>query len=260
MVKFLIQNYRRLKYNTYGWFGNYDTWEAAKSKCTGYNATAILDKIKDGALKVKNGEAVYESDGVLYDKIEHSYPLLAHLLWIAQKGRISVMDFGGSLGTSYFENKPFMDRLEEVKWSVIEQQDFVTTGNIEIARDALKFYYTMDDATQERGMHDVFIMSCVLPYLEKPYDFLSEIAARNFPYIIINNTYFNPQPGDRITVQKVPVYYYEASYPAWFLNYERVKAAFSDKYELVAEFNNDAFLYLYGRRVNYRGFSLKLKE
>lgn len=261
MVDSLIQVYRRVKYNTFGWFGNYDNWEAAKSKCSGYDASNILEKIKSSALKVKNGEAAYERDGVLFDKIDHNYPLLAHLLWIAKNGQISVMDFGGSLGTSYFENKPFLGLLKDVKWSVIEQNDFVTTGNEEIARDALKFYYTMDEAIQERGQHDVFLMSGVLPYLEKPYDFLAEVASKNFPYIIINNTYFNPEPAaDRLTVQKVPAYYYEASYPAWFLDYERVKAAFSDKYELVTEFNNDEFLYFYGKKVIYRGFSLKLKN
>ncbi|MEJ7779039.1 MAG: methyltransferase, TIGR04325 family [Daejeonella sp.] len=260
MVTTLIQFYRRVKYNTYGWFGNYDNWETAKAKCTGYNAMNILGKIKNGALKVKNGEAVFERDGVLYDKIEHSWPLLAHLLSIAQQNRISVLDFGGSLGTSYFENQPYIKSLKEVKWSVIEQTEFVTTGNNEIARDALKFYYTIDEAIQERGLHDVFLISCALPYIEKPYEFLADVSARNFPYIIINNTYFNPLPADRLTIQKVPAYYYEASYPAWFLNYERVKEMFLDKYEIVAEFTNDSFLYLYGEKINYRGICLRLKN
>lgn len=261
MVSTLIQFYRRLKYNRYGWFGNYNSWEAAKQQCMGYNASNILEKIKTGALKVKRGEAAYERDGVLYDKVEHYWALIANLLSIAQQqdGRVSVLDFGGSLGTVYFENQFYLKDLKDVKWSVVEQNDFVTTGNNEIARDALQFYYTIDEAILKRGMHDVFLMSGVLPYMEKPYAFLEDIATRNFPYILINNTYFNPLPADRLTIQKVPAYYYEASYPAWFLNYDRVKEVFSDKYEITAEFTNDTFLYLYGEKINYRGFSLKLK-
>jgi putative methyltransferase (TIGR04325 family) len=261
MVNTLIQYYRRLKYNKYGWFGNYKNWEAAKEQCTGYNASNILEKIKAGALKVKSGEAAYERDGVLYDKIEHSWPLLANLLSIAQQNdnSISVLDFGGSLGTVYFESQAYISSLKEVKWSVVEQKDFVTTGNNEIARDALQFYYSIDEAIQEKGMHDIFLMSGVLPYIEKPYEFLQNIADKNFPYIIINNTYFNPLPADRLTIQKVPAYYYEASYPAWFLNYERVKGLLLDKYEIVAEFTNDTFLYFYGEKINYQGFCLKFK-
>src|SRR6266700_110790 len=94
MMHSLIRLYRRVRYMRYGWFGHYPSWQEAKQHCSGYDAGAIRDKILAGARKVKNGEAAWERDGVLLSHIEHSWPLLAHLLWIARRhgNRLSVLD------------------------------------------------------------------------------------------------------------------------------------------------------------------------
>ncbi len=247
----------------YGWFGRYASWEEAKRHCSGYDSERILQKILPAATKVKNGEAVYERDGVLYDKIQYSWPLLANLLWIArEKGdRLSLIDFGGSAGERLFSRtEPYLAGLQSVQWSVVEQKNVVTAGRSAIAGNGLDFFYTVEEAETARGRHDVFLISAALPYFEKPCDFLEETMERAFPYIIIDNTYFNPVPGDRLTIQKVHPYYYEASYPAWFLDYDKVKALLLKRYELVEEHINDQFLYLYGEKIDYRGFTMKLRK
>lgn len=264
MMHSLIRRYRRFRYMRYGWFGNFASWQEAKQDSTGYDADAILQKILAGAKKVKNGEAIWERDGVVHDHIEYSWPLLANLLWIARRlgNRLSVLDFGGGLGTTWFQNRSYLSDFEDVKWSVTEQESVVSAGRAHIADPpgrGLQFYYTAADAIKERGPHDVFLASCVLPYLERPYEFLQQTIDKGFPYIIIENTYFNTEPGDRLTIQKVPPFYYKASYPAWFLDYDKVKALLFTRYELVEEYTNDTFLYLYGRKINYRGFVMQLK-
>jgi putative methyltransferase (TIGR04325 family) len=40
------------------------------------------------------------------------------------------LDFGGSLGSSYFQNKKFLDALRLVEWNVVEQENFVATGEL----------------------------------------------------------------------------------------------------------------------------------
>ena len=65
------------------WSGNYTSWAEAQKVSTGYDSQAILEKVKDALLKVKNGEAVYERDSVIFDEIQYSWPLLAGLMWIA---------------------------------------------------------------------------------------------------------------------------------------------------------------------------------
>ncbi|MBS1564959.1 MAG: methyltransferase, TIGR04325 family, partial [Bacteroidetes bacterium] len=174
MMHFLIRSYRRFRYMRYGWFGNYPSWGAVKKEAEGYDAGGILQKILTGAKKVKNGEAVWERDGVLLAEIEYSWPLLAHLLWVAEQkqGRLSVLDFGGGLGTAWFQNRAYLDQ-EKTQWSVVEQEAFVKAGREEIAGGSLQFYPAIDDAIASRGRHDVLLLGCVLPYLEKPYDFLA---------------------------------------------------------------------------------------
>src|SRR4051812_2697231 len=108
MVKDLIRIYKKyIKKSPYGWSGDFRSWQDAEKKSVGYDAQEIVEKVTRSVLKVKNAKAVYERDSVLFDKIEYSWPLLSALLWIALKknNELSVVDFGGSLGSSYFQNK-----------------------------------------------------------------------------------------------------------------------------------------------------------
>ena len=59
----------------------------------------ILGKVLEATLKVKNGEAVYERDLVLFDHIEFYWPVLSGLMWVAARnnGRLNVLDYGGTL-------------------------------------------------------------------------------------------------------------------------------------------------------------------
>ncbi len=261
VVQYLKRLYIRIKYHRYGWRGNYSSWAVAAAAAGGYNASNILEKIKTATLKVKNGEAVYERDGLLSDKIEYSWPLLANLLWVAGKhnNQLSVIDFGGSLGTSYFQNRLYLAGMEKLCWSVVEQPAFVQAGREAIADGQLDFFDSIEAAQAAKGPHQVLLLSTMLPYMEKPYELLASLAAKNIPYLILENTYFNPQPGNRLTMQKVPPVYYEASYPAWFLSYKEVTGTLLEKYDMVATYSNDQFLYLEGEKIMYQGFIMQLK-
>ena len=122
----------------HGFSGNFSSWNEAAAMATGYQAAPILDKVKTAVLKVKRGEAVYERDSVLFNEVEYSWPLLATLNWIAAQnnGGLKVVDFGGSLGSSYFQNRKFLEPLD-IKWNVIEQENFVKAGRDEI-QDTIK--------------------------------------------------------------------------------------------------------------------------
>ena len=74
---------RKLTGLMYGWTGNYKKWEDAEKKCSGYDSDIIINKVRDSLLKVKNGEAVFERDSVLFDKVQYSFPLLSALSQVA---------------------------------------------------------------------------------------------------------------------------------------------------------------------------------
>lgn len=221
-----------------GYFGSYRTWGEALRHSTGYDAESILGKVREALLKVKRGEAVYERDSVLFDEIQQSWPLLAGLLWAATRNgnRLNVLDFGGSLGSSYFQNRAFLAHLDGLTWSIVEQEQFVRCGREQFADQVLHFYRTVDECAEARHP-DVVLLSSVLPYLEHPYRLLAEIIARGFDSIIIDRTPLLDGARDRLTIQRVPAEIYEARYPAWMLGREKLLAMFAPDYELVAEFD-----------------------
>ena len=74
----LIRRIRRSK--NISFVGNFASWDEAKKYSHGYDKDIILRKCKNAMLKVKTGEAVYERDSVLFDKVQYSFPILAGLL------------------------------------------------------------------------------------------------------------------------------------------------------------------------------------
>jgi len=241
------------------WVGDFINWQEAERASTGYNKVNILEKVTQSLLKVKNGEAVYERDSVLFDKIQYSWPSLSALMWIAaiNKGHLNVIDFGGSLGSSYFQNKLFLDTLVQVKWNIVEQENFVTKGKELFQDSTLNFFHSIQDCINSSGIPDVLLLSCVLPYLNEPYKALEEISNFSIPYIIIDNTPFNFESRDRLCVQNVPASIYKASYPCWLLHYEKVIEVVKKNYEIISEHFNDSSIYVDGRKIQYRGFLAK---
>ena len=110
-----LKSWFRRKKGSY-FTGEYDSWEKALDNCEGYDDKSILRKVLSSAKKVKSGEVQYERDGVIFDDIEYSWELLAGLLWAAAQngGRLNVIDIGGSLGTTYFQNKKFLKSISEI--------------------------------------------------------------------------------------------------------------------------------------------------
>ena len=77
------KNIQSHKGDGFGLIGNYNSWEAALAASTGYDSELILEKTRTALLKVKNGEAIYERDSVLFNEVQYASPLLSGLMWIA---------------------------------------------------------------------------------------------------------------------------------------------------------------------------------
>lgn len=220
----------------YGIFGDYASWEDAVMASSGYDSRIILEKVKTSLLKVKNGEAVYERDSALFDQVEYAWPLLAGLMWVAAQsgGRLNVLDYGGSLGTTYFQNRWFLKDLSEVRWNIVEQPHYVETGKRYFEDDELRFYYDIEACLSETSPR-VIIFSGVLPYLEKPYGVLEQALHLTFDVIIVDRTSCWRGKSDRLGVQKVPPHIFEAGYPIWIFSLDKFRDFFA-RHEIVAEF------------------------
>lgn len=260
----LLRYLRRLKHRRYGWLGNYASWEDAQHDAGSYDNEKIIEKVYDALKQVKEGVAVYERDGVLFDTIEYSWPLLSGLLYAASRtqGMLHVLDFGGSLGSTYFQNKKFLDGLKDVSWSVVEQKHFVDLGIKAFETTTLKFFYDIETCVA-RENPNVLLLSSVLQYLGDPYEFLHEALTYDFEYIIIDLTPFSKSGKERICVQHVPPQIYEASYPCWIFAQDTFNAFFESNYDLVEEFHAMPELVIYlseNDEAIYKGFIYQRKK
>lgn len=238
----------------YGWKGNYSTWDEAKKKCSGYENALIFAKVKESLLKVKNGEAVFERDSVLFDKIHYSLPLLSGLSIVAQKkGKLNVLDFGGSLGSGYYQNVNVFKDIKELNWCVVEQPHFVKEGLNFFAGKNLHFFYDINSCLEQYKI-DVLILASVLQYLEDPYLFLNKVFEKNIEYIIIDRTTVFSKSKDRITIQKVPKNIYGTKHscgiPCWILNEDKLLSLLSLHYDIVFEYESP-------ERINVSNATLK---
>jgi putative methyltransferase (TIGR04325 family) len=219
--------------------GDYDSWAEALADSTGYDAEIILERTRAALLKVKNHEAVYERDSVLFEDVQYSWPLLAGLMWVAARsgGRLNVLDFGGSLGTTYFQNRSFLSGLRQVRWNIVEQARHVETGKQWFENDQLRFYARIEECLAETEPQ-VIVLSSVLQYLSDPYDKLNELLNSGCDHIIIDRTPFWDGPTDRLCLQHVPAEIYPASYPSWVFSRRRFASHLTRRWNIICEFRD----------------------
>lgn len=233
----LLNILKKTKINKYGWKGNYNSWKEVEDISSGYDSDKILQTVKKSLLKVKNGDAVYERDSVIFDKVQYSWPLLAGLMFCSAKmgGGLNVLDFGGSLGSTYYQNKIFFDALKNVSWSIVEQKNYVDVGKKEFENDNLKFFYDVDECLKNEKPN-ILLLSSVLQYIAKPYELIDNILKSDFEFILIDRTPFSKK-GEQIKLQIVPPSIYEASYPCRFFNKYNFINYFKNKnYRIIEEF------------------------
>ncbi len=184
--------------------GHFQTWDEARRHSDGYDGPAIVERVKQAQLAVARGEAAYERDSVLFDKIAHSYPLVVGLLRAALRngGALNVVDIGGALGSTYFQCRGLLEGVGSLRWNVVEQPAFVDCGLAHFQNDHLRFFRDLSSCLAAEGVN-VAVLSGVLPYVEDPHAMLQEVAQARLSHVILDRTPLW-ETGDRLTVQSVP--------------------------------------------------------
>jgi putative methyltransferase (TIGR04325 family) len=209
-------------------------WQAAQDASTGYSQGSILERVASATDEVVAGRAAFERDAVTFDRVEYRWPVAAALLWAATRhdGRLRVLDFGGSLGSSYRQQERLL-RGVDVQWGVVEQPGFVEAGRA-YEDGRLRFFETIEACCAEL-QPTVALLSGVLQYLPSPHAILDQVSRSGIEILVIDRTPFTDRADDLPTVQEVPPTIYPASYPAWLLSRERLLAGLAG-WELLDEF------------------------
>lgn len=236
------------------------TWPAAVAAAGTYSEESILERVRTATDDVRAGKAAFERDGVLFDSIEYRWPVVAGLMWQAARdhGSLRVLDFGGSLGSTFRQYQALVRDLD-VRWAVVEQPSFVNAGRA-YSDDVLSFHESIEQANAEIAPN-VVLLSSVLQYLPDPHEVLASLAATSASIVIIDRTPLSSSPLDIPVVQVVPESIYRASYPAWVLSRSRLLSSL-EGWRLLDEFAGiePAMTVAHGTPVSWSGLLLERKR
>jgi putative methyltransferase (TIGR04325 family) len=198
-------------------------WDDAQRASSGYTIDAILDRVQAATRAVSAGQAAFERDSVLFPREAHRFPLLAALMHAAARGRgcLHVIDFGGALGSVYWQYRNQLSGLQELRWVVVEQPSFVDAGRREFTHGPLEFVATVGEAAA-RTRTPLILASSVLQYLPAPYPVLDQFAATDASALLIDRTPVSDETQDHVCIQRVPRRIYDASYPSWVFSRRRL--------------------------------------
>lgn len=253
----------RDRWNGVRFSGDYRNWEDAAAG-GGYDAESILKNVKASTVRVLNGEAVYEQDSQAFDRESFNEPLLCGLLLAAASadGRLRVVDFGGSLGSVFFQHRRMLAELREVRWCVVEQPHYVDAAETLAMPDGLRFYRELEPALAEIAPN-VILFASVLQYLPDYLPVLRMTLESKAEFILIDRTPLLPGTERcRIVRQTVPARLYAANYPARMIGELRLLEAFEADYRLLNRYRHPVAIRLKGEpgAIGYEGLLFRRRE
>jgi len=218
---------------------SFGDWAAAEEAALGYDTEIIVQRVLSGIRAVRGGSAAFERDSVTFPQPDYSWPVLAGLMWAAavENGVLRVLDFGGSLGSTYFQYWRFLETLNEVRWNVVEQNVFVNIGREHVVEPCLAFFGSISDAIASEEPNLVHFGSS-LQYLENPREILETTAKTGARFLLLDRLPVSDLDHDLVTVQLVPPSIYPASYAAWVFSREGLKRCLEEDWEVVSEFES----------------------
>ena len=229
----IIFLFQKLRQKTWEYSGDYSSWQDAAKNTLGYNTAEIFEKVFYATQQVLDGKAVFERDSVLFYQEEYNIPLLKALFQIARKkGRLHVLDFGGALGSVFFQNSGLLkSAVEDIEWIIVEQPAFFEASKKLVFEKELRFCKTVEEAKISTEI-DVVLFSSVLQYLENIAEITDQV--QDIDYIIIDrHPEFTVKKSPQITVQNIREPIYNASYPVKIYGCGELEKYFIAKYTLL---------------------------
>lgn len=212
--------------------GDYHNWDDACKDCKGYGDRNILEKVAGSIKKVLSGDAEWERDSCLFYEQKFVHRICAAILRCAvQNGNlgVTVLDVGGSLGSSYFQNRKYLKDVHNLQYVIAEQESFADYGHKNLEDGALKFIHSYDDYGQ-MGKVDIVLFSASLQYICSYKEIISKIIKVRPRYIILDRILVGRR---RICRQTVSEEIYDSSYPVMIFSEEEICGLFGSDYELV---------------------------
>ncbi len=237
--------------------GSFRDWRKAIKSSGTYENKEIFKKVKSSFLKVINNKAKFERDSVLFTSEKLNKPLIDLLdkIRIKKKNKkLIILDYGGSFGSTYFQNIKILSNELQYQWDIIEQKKIVNFANKTIKIKNLTFQNSINEYFK-KSKPDIVIFSSVLHYLEFPFKLIEKIIKKKINYFLILNTPFFDDKSD-IKIQLNPKHIYKASYPIRIFNLRLFKSYFFKNRFKIVKLNWDNQVI---DGINFKSFFIKNK-
>lgn len=215
------------------YLGDYVSWQDADAECRGYDDSAILDKAIQASKKVIDGEAVWERDSFLFYQEKYVYKLCAAILRCALRNNnqgVRVLDIGGSLGSTYFQNRKYLSDVKNLEYVIAEQDHYAAYGHEYLEDAVLKFISSKRD-WENMERFDIILMSGSLQYIPNYTEVISKIKKAEPRYIIFDRVLVGDR--GRICRETVPETIYKSSYPLRIFSEEEIRNFCEPAYKLI---------------------------
>ena len=215
------------------YLGDYANWQDAAAECRGYDDSVIFDKVIQASKKVIDGEAVWERDSFLFYQEKYVYKLCAAILRCALRNDnqgVRVLDIGGSLGSTYFQNRKYLSDVKNLEYVVAEQDRYAAYGHEYLEDAVLKFISSQRD-WENMERFDIILMSASLQYIPNYAGIISKIKKAEPRYIIFDRVLVGDR--GRICRETVPETIYKSSYPLRIFSEEEIRDFCEPEYKLI---------------------------
>ena len=259
-IKIVVKNFITGDKNKFFFKGPFNTWKDALINSEGYHSSKIIDKLFISAMKVKNKKFAYERDTVLFSQPSYNWMLLYNIFKYFNNYRnFNLIDFGGSLGSTYFQHKLFLNSFKTMKWNIIEQSKISKIGNKFFSNKNLKFFNNLEPAIK-KNKSKFIILNNVLQYIENPSYIIDILSKYKGMTIIIDNIIFTEKNKDIIIVQKTPKRIYEATYPLRIFSKSKFLKKISQYFKIIENKKNNFSFDLSFDNVDYKSEYLIIKS
>ena len=213
----------------------FENWDAALKLCSGYDSAQITEVTLDASRKVRDGVAAFERDGVIFDSVQHSWQLLSSILGTPRSGSsLKVLDWGGSFGSTYRQNKGLIEAAGiDLTWVVVEQKHLAEIGTTEFQTENLLFASDLEELTQ--GDYDLVILASSICYVRDPEKILSQILRLKPAAIAFDRTPVTSHSTSDIGIQSVSSSIYRSSYPIRAFAADFLENSLSSEFTKVSE-------------------------
>ena len=196
------------------------SFAAAQAQAIGFDDGHINSSALRAATAVIEGRGAFERDGVLFQEPEPRAPVASALASLgASTGVLRVLDIGGGLGSSYWQNYQSVG-VPDLEWTVVERDELVTLAE-SLPAHPITYRTDLVGALQESW--DAIVLSSVLQYLSNPHEVLRSVGVSDCRAIIVDRTPMHTGPEDIACIQKTPVHIYPGSYAAWILAQDQLE-------------------------------------